>query len=102
MQVSCTSGCQCTPSSLDTHNGADRWSVTHAYLVNVTQSEACELRLRCSPETSSGEHKLSLRGAAVVAVVAAPAGVEVAALAVQPGDLNRAAGMGAAPLPRAS
>jgi hypothetical protein len=61
-ELSCMQpSCSCAPLMLQGHV-ATRVSVEQTATTNVTQAEACMLRLAVLPDTLSGEHKVKLLG----------------------------------------
>jgi hypothetical protein len=62
MELSCVPpSCSCAPLTLQGHVAA-HVSIEHTATTNVTQAEACALRLAVLPDTLSGEHKVKLLG----------------------------------------
>lgn len=63
--VSCAAGCSCASTRVNAHVAAERVSV-HEYLtLQVSRSSACEIEVRISEDTTSGEYKFKIIGVAV-------------------------------------
>lgn len=63
-QISCSSGCSCTPVTVDGHQNI-RESTTYLARLDATRHASCVVAVEVLPQTSSGEHKFKVTGVMV-------------------------------------
>ncbi|GIM07262.1 hypothetical protein Vretimale_11457, partial [Volvox reticuliferus] len=63
-EISCVSGCSCTPILVDAHI-TEHVSQTYLARLNVTQAAVCEVAVTVLRETSSGQRKFKVSGVVV-------------------------------------
>ncbi len=56
-------GCSCAASTLDGHH-TEKNSQTHLCKLKVSQSDVCVIQVTSLDQSSSGEHKVKVRGGA--------------------------------------
>lgn len=70
-EISCISGCHCSPVTVDFHETTEHDSLLKGSDIVVTESHTCDMSIRVLNVTSSGEYKTKL----VQVVVRLPADV---------------------------